>query len=110
MRNLLLSLALVCAAPASAQDVAVPLPPVDVPVPEAEAPPQSVTRTSPSGLVTIIDTAAHRGEAKDTAELLAPTPGVVLSDAGGVGQRKSLSLRGAGSSGVLVLLDGIPLS
>lgn len=109
MKRLLLSLALVCAAPSSAQDVAVPLPPVTVPMPDAEASPASVTRTSPSGLVTLIDTAAHQGEAKDTAELLAPTPGAVLSDAGGVGQRKSLSLRGAGSSGVLVLLDGVPL-
>ncbi len=110
MRRLLLSLALVCGAPAFAQDVAVPLPPVDVPVPDAQAAPSSVTRSSPSGLVTLIDTAAHKGEAKDTAELLAPTPGAVLSDAGGVGQRKSLSLRGAGSTGVMVLLDGIPLT
>ena len=89
---------------------AVALPPVEVPVPESEPVAVSVTRTSPSGLVTLIDTAAHRGEAKDTAELLAPVPGVVLSDAGGIGQRKSLSLRGASSSGVMVLLDGIPLS
>jgi vitamin B12 transporter len=110
MGRLLLLLALLCAAPASAQDAAVPLPAVDVPVPDEEASPQSVTRTSPSGLVTLVDTAAHRGEAKDTAELLAPTPGAVLSDAGGVGQRKSLSLRGAGSTGVMVLLDGIPLT
>jgi len=105
-----LFLCLLCAAPAFGQDPAVPLPPVDVPVPDAEAAPTSVTRTSPSGLVTLVDTKAHQGEAKDTAELLAPVPGVVLSDAGGVGQRKSLSLRGAGSTGVLVLLDGIPLS
>lgn len=110
MGRLLLVLGLLLAAPSSAQDAAVPLPAVDVPVPDADAPPQSVTRTSPSGLVTLIDTAAHQGEAKDTAELLAPTPGVVLSDAGGMGQRKSLSLRGAGSSGVMVLLDGIPLT
>ncbi len=110
MGRLLFVLGLLCAAPASAQDVAVPLPPVDVPVPDADSVPHSVTRTSPSGLVTLIDTATHRGEAKDTAELLAPVPGAVLSDAGGVGQRKSLSLRGAGSTGVMVLLDGIPLT
>jgi vitamin B12 transporter len=101
----LLVIALLCAA-----DPAVPLPPVDVPVPDAEAAASSLTRTTPSGVVTIIDTAAHQGEAKDTAELLGPTPGAVFSDAGGLGQRKSLSLRGAGSTGVLVLLDGIPLS
>ncbi len=107
----LLVLALLCASPARGQSAPeVPLPPVDVPVPEAALAASSVTRTSPSGVVTLIDTAAHQGEAKDTAELLAPTPGVVLSDAGGVGQRKSLSLRGAGATGVLVLLDGIPLS
>jgi iron complex outermembrane receptor protein len=89
---------------------AVPLPPVDVPAPPSEEAPSSVTRTTPSGVVSLVDTAAHTGEAKDTAELLAPVPGVVLSDSGGTGQRKSLSLRGAGSTGVLVLLDGIPLS
>ena len=110
MGRLLFVLGLLCAVPASAQDDVVPLPPVDVPVPELEASPQSLTRTSPSGLVTGVDTAAHRGEAKDTSELLAPIAGAVLSDAGGVGQRKSLSLRGAGSTGVMVLLDGIPLS
>ena len=109
----LFGLALLCATASLAQtasEPAVALPPVDVPIPDAEVSPASVTRTSPSGLVTLINTADHRGEAKDTAELLAPAPGVVLSDAGGVGQRKSLSLRGAGSTGVMVLLDGIPLS
>lgn len=109
----LLGLVLLCGLSAFAQtaaEPAVPLPPVEVPVPDAEAAPSSVTRTTPSGLVTLIDTAAHRGEAKDIAELLAPTPGVVVSDSGGVGQRKSISLRGAGSTGVMVLLDGIPLS
>ncbi len=96
---------------AFAQTEPVPLPPVDVPVPVAEEPaPSSVTKTSPSGVVTLVDTGGHTGEAKDTAELLAPTPGAVLSDAGGLGQRKSLSLRGAGATGVLVLLDGLPLS
>lgn len=109
MRFVVPFLCLMCAS-ASAQSDAVPLPPVDVPVPDAEPAPSSVTRTAPSGVVTLIETAAHQGEAKDAAELLAPTPGVVLSDAGGVGQRKSVSLRGAGSTGVLVLLDGIPLS
>lgn len=108
MRSLFLPLCLVCAAPAFAQDAAVPLPPVDVPAPPPEE--SSVTRTSPSGVVTVIEVAAHRGEAKDTAELIAASPGTVLSDAGGVGQRKSICLRGVSSSGVLVLLDGVPLS
>lgn len=89
------------------------LPPVDVPLPAGEdALPAHASPTvrDPSAATTTIDAKARRGEAKDAAELLSSAPGVVLSDAGGAGQRKSLSLRGAASNAVLVLLDGVPLT
>lgn len=98
--------------PASQPDP-LPLPPVDVPVPVEDdvttASPQSPQRREPTGAVTTVKPAEHTGEAKDTAALLAPTPGVVLSSAGGLGQGTSISVRGAASSGTLVLLDGVPL-
>lgn len=89
------------------------LPPVDVPLPAGEDPLPSHASPSvrdPSAAVTTLDVKARRGEAKDASELISAAPGVVLSDAGGAGQRKSLSLRGAASNAVLVLLDGVPLS
>lgn len=91
----------------------VALPTVDVPLPAGEdALPSHASPTvrDPSAAVTTIDAREHRGEAKDASELISAAPGVVLSDAGGAGQRKSLSLRGAASNAVLVLLDGVPLS
>lgn len=89
----------------------IPLPPVDVPVPveEAAAPASSPQRRDPGGALTTVEPSQHVGEAKDTAALLAATPGVVLSSSGGTGQASTLSVRGAASSGVLVLLDGVPL-
>lgn len=89
------------------------LPTVDVPMPrEDDALPSHASPSvrDPSAAVTTIDAAARRGEAKDASELISAAPGVVLSDAGGAGQRKSLSLRGAASNAVLVLLDGVPLT
>jgi iron complex outermembrane receptor protein len=50
------------------------------------------------------------GVARDSAELLTTAPGVTLQDSGGWGQSKSLVVRGASSTGTLVLLDGIPLN
>lgn len=98
----------------SSADDALTLPPVDVPLP-ADGPDVLPSHTSPtvrdpSAAVTTIDAAARRGEAKDASELISAAPGVVLSDAGGAGQRKTLSLRGAASNAVLVLLDGVPLT
>src|SRR5205823_3194966 len=46
---------------------------------------------------------------KDTAALLAPAPGVTVSSAGGWGQAQTVTIRGASSSGVLGLIDGVPL-
>ncbi len=86
------------------------LPPVTVPLPPPDVPPESPTRRDPSGAITVIETREHQGEAKDTAELLAPSPGVVVLDLGGLGQAKLLNIRGASSNGVLVFLDGIPLN
>jgi vitamin B12 transporter len=115
LRLLLSTLALAAAvAHAQATPEAVALPPVDVPLPAsgADAVPShaSPTTRDPSAAVTTIDAAERRGEAKDAAELLSAAPGVVLSDAGGAGQRKTLSLRGAAPNAVLVLLDGVPLT
>ncbi|MCC6333452.1 MAG: TonB-dependent receptor [Myxococcales bacterium] len=92
----------------------VALPPVDVPLPveagDALPAHASPSTRDPSAAVTTVDVASKKGEAKDAAALLASVPGAVLSDAGGAGQRKSLSLRGAAGNAVLVLLDGVPLS
>jgi len=96
--------------PATRADENTTLPPVTVPLPPAEAPPESPTRRDPSGAITVIETREYQGEAKETAELLAPSPGVVLLDQGGFGQLKLLNIRGASANGVLVFLDGIPLN
>jgi iron complex outermembrane receptor protein len=94
--------------PAFAADP-IPLEPVDVPMPPERASAASPTRRDPSGATTTVETKEHAGEAKDTAALLAPTPGVTVSNSGGIGQAESISVRGASSNGVLVLLDGVPL-
>ena len=96
--------------PGAAAEESTSLPPVTVPLPPPEVPADSPTRRDPSGSITVIETREHRGEAKQTAELLAPTPGVVMIDAGGLGQAKLLNIRGASTNGVLVFLDGIPLN
>jgi len=93
---------------APAQETA--LPPVTVPLPPADVPLEAPSRRDPSGAITIVETRDHQGEAKETAELLAPTPGVMTLDQGGFGQAKLLSIRGASSNGVLLFLDGIPLN
>lgn len=88
------------------------LPPVDVALPEvSEAPlPTSPVVRDPSATLTSRDAKDARAEAKDAAELISTTPGAVVQDSGGAGQRKTLSLRGAAPNAVLVLLDGVPLT
>lgn len=76
----------------------------------AEPSASSPLTREPSAPVTVIELGERRAEAKDAADHLAATPGAVIQDAGGAGQRKSLSLRGASSNAVLVLLDGVPLA
>ncbi len=112
MRTLLragLWLALATASPALAGEPAVALPPVVVPVPEPAPSPRSLEGVDPSGARTVIQVSDHRGEAKESAELVAGAPGVSLQDSGGLGQVKFISMRGASTNGVLVLLDGVPL-
>ncbi|WP_186001932.1 TonB-dependent siderophore receptor [Corallococcus sp. Z5C101001] len=75
-----------------------------------DAPPDSVRRRDPTGAITVIDARERAGEARDTAELLGGSASLVVQDAGGYGQGKSLVVRGASSNGVLVFLDGIPLN
>lgn len=90
------------------------LPVVDVPLPagEAEAPPlpTSPTVRDATGTITTRDATDARNEAKDASELVNTTPGVTVQDIGGAGQRKTLSVRGAASNAVLILLDGVPLA
>jgi vitamin B12 transporter len=88
----------------------VELPPVEVPLPAAPPPPESPVQRDPTGLTTVIDAEARRTEVPTVGALLAEAPGVVLQQNGGLGQNESLTLRGAASTGVLVLLDGIPLN
>jgi vitamin B12 transporter len=105
------------ASAAPAQETAAPsppapteLPPVDAPAPpEAALPETSAAAKEPTALVTTIDARARSGEAKELAELLVPVPGLTVQDGGGLGQRRQLVLRGASSTGVTVLLDGVPL-
>src|SRR5438105_1809535 len=88
------------------------LPPVVVPAPPELEParPEAPSSRDPSGAITVLPVAEKRGQVRETAELIASAPGVLVEDLGGLGQGKSLSIRGASSSGLLVMLDGIPLN
>lgn len=103
---------LLCAGLAGAQaptPAAVPLPPVEVPLP-SDASASAPARRDSSATMSVVDATTRRGEAKNVAELIASTPGTVVQDAGGAGQRTTLSLRGASPNAVLVMLDGVPLT
>ena len=89
---------------------AVELPPVDVPVPAAPPPPESPVVRDPTGLTTVVDVGSRRAEVSTVGVLVGEAPGVVLQQSGGLGQSEQLTLRGASSTGVLVLLDGVPLN
>ncbi len=97
------------AAPA-AEGEAIAVPTVEVHAPPPTEPPETASQRDPSGALTVIDTAAFGGAAKDAAEVLSTAPGVVVQDSGGYGQSKSLVVRGASATGTLLLLDGIPLN
>ena len=95
-----------------APDAPKALPPVTVPLPPP-APaqtPESPTRRDPTAAVTVIDVAPLRSEARVASEVIATAPGVVLHQRGGPLQTSQLSLRGAAATGVLVLLDGVPIN
>ncbi len=89
------------------------LPEVDVPVlePSALGPPadRSDSRDD-TGQLTRIEAAAHAGETRSTADLVAEAPGTQLHRLGDPGQQATVALRGSTSDQVLVLLDGIPLT
>lgn len=89
---------------------AVELPPVDVPVPAAPPPPESPLVRDPTALTTVVDVSSRRAEVSTLGTLVSEAPGVLLQQSGGLGQSEQLTLRGASSTGVLVLLDGVPLN
>jgi iron complex outermembrane receptor protein len=97
-------------------DAGVLVPVVEVLAPEVDGegaalpPPGSLEAADPSASATVIERKDHPGEAVDAAELVLAAPGVTVQDSGGVGQRKTLSLRGAAPNATLVMLDGVPLS
>lgn len=103
-------LALALSTPALAEGPAAPTPlaPVVVPLPPVPAP-ESPTERDPTGMVTVVPVAQRRTEVQETSELLALVPSLALREGGGLGQAQQLSLRGASSLGVKVLLDGVPL-
>jgi len=76
---------------------------VVIPLPRAPAP------QDPTASVTVVEAERFAGELKSVAELAATAPGVAIRSYGGLGQLSTISIRGSSSSGVRVLLDGIPL-
>jgi len=74
-----------------------------IPHPRAPAP------QDPTASVTVVEAERFAGELKGVAELAATAPGVAIRSHGGLGQLSTISIRGSTSSGVRVLLDGIPL-
>jgi iron complex outermembrane receptor protein len=72
--------------------------------------PRAQVAQDPTAAATVIEAERFSGEAKGVAELVATAPGVAVSAYGGLGQLSTVSVRGSTSSGVLVLLDGIPLN
>ena len=100
---------------AVAEDVLAPRP-GPAPEPEGEvvirgAPRvQAAAAAAPGAAVTVVDAARFAGEAKGAGELLATSPGVAVTDHGGVGRHASVSIRGASAEQVKILLDGVPLN
>jgi iron complex outermembrane receptor protein len=93
------------------QSPAVELPPVDVPVPAAAPPPpESPLVRDPTGFTSVVEVESRHAEIPTVGSVVAESPGVVLQQSGGLGQSEQLTLRGASSTGVLVLLDGVPLN
>ncbi len=64
----------------------------------------------PTASATVVEADRFAGEAKGVAELVSTAPGVAVDDYGGLGHLATASIRGSTASGVLVLLDGIPLN
>jgi len=96
------------AAPASLEQEA-PVAEVEVVVRGTKRP-QAAAAGAPGAAVTIVDAARFAGEAKGAGELLATSPGVAVTDTGGIGRFATVSIRGASADQVRVLLDGVPLN
>jgi len=62
------------------------LPPVAVPLPPPELATDAPSKRDPTGALFTVETASHPGEAKDTAQLLATSPGALVQELGGLGQ------------------------
>lgn len=86
------------------------LPEVVVPLPPDDPPPETPSRRDPTAPVSVIDAKAARSQAKVASDVISEAPGIIVQDRGGLLQTRSLVVRGASSSGVRVLLDGIPLN
>ena len=71
--------------------------------------PRTEAAGDPLAAATVVEAARFAGEAKGVAELVSTAPGVAVNDYGGLGQLSTVTIRGSMSSGVLVLLDGLPL-
>jgi iron complex outermembrane receptor protein len=103
---------------ASVPELAVAEPEVEAPEPEVEAEtvirgrlrPEAAAALAPGAAVTVVDAARFAGEAKGAAELLGTSPGVAVTDHGGIGRHTTVSIRGASADQVKVLLDGVPLN
>jgi vitamin B12 transporter len=104
---LVLALSLAAPAPSGESD-AVTLPTVEVPVAPPE--PEPASSRTPTAAKSVLHLSQRQGEPTVAAELVAHAPGVSLQDRGGLLQTKTMALRGASSSGLLVLLDGVPLN
>jgi len=72
--------------------------------------PRAEASADPTASVTVVDATRFAGEAKDVAALVATAPGVAVEEYGGLGHLSTVSIRGATSQDVKVLVDGIPLN
>jgi iron complex outermembrane receptor protein len=97
------------AAPELPPEPAVQIPEVEVVV-RGRPRPQSAAALAPGAAVTVVDAERFAGEAKGAGELLGTSPGVAVTDHGGIGRPATVSIRGASADQVKVLLDGVPLN
>jgi len=72
--------------------------------------PRAEASADPTASATIVDATRFAGEAKGVAELVSTAPGVAVEEYGGLGHLSTVSIRGATSQDVKVLVDGIPLN
>lgn len=72
--------------------------------------PRAEAAADPTASATVVSADRYQGEAKGVAQLVATAPGVAVNEYGGLGQLSTVSIRGSNASGVLVLLDGLPLN